>query len=88
MELLIAVIVWAMFGLLVGAIARLLVPGRQPIGIAGTMAVGIIGSLVGGFIAWLFTGGEPLQWSGILLSILGAVIVLWAFVGATRRRTT
>ncbi len=84
-----SLLTWALFGLIVGAIARLLYPGRQPMGILATMALGIIGSLLGGFIAWLFGfGGEqPLQGAGWILSIVGALIVVWAglFVGSRRR---
>jgi uncharacterized membrane protein YeaQ/YmgE (transglycosylase-associated protein family) len=83
-------ICWAFAGLIVGAIARLLMPGRQPLGLLMTMVVGIVGALVGGGIAWLVWGdpGEPFSsyaWPGYLLSILGAVLVLWAWLGTTRR---
>jgi uncharacterized membrane protein YeaQ/YmgE (transglycosylase-associated protein family) len=66
-------------GLIAGAVARLLLPGRDPIGLLGTVVLGIVGSFLGGFL------GDEIQshrWShtfhtsGILWSILGAVIVL------------
>jgi uncharacterized membrane protein YeaQ/YmgE (transglycosylase-associated protein family) len=68
------------FGLIAGALARLLVPGRQAMGIGATVLVGIVGSFVGGFIGWAIfdhdrTNGA-LQPSGIIGSIIGAVIVL------------
>lgn len=68
------------FGLIAGALARLLVPGRQAMGIGATILVGIVGSFVGGFIGWAIfdhdrTNGA-LQPSGIIGSIIGAVIVL------------
>ena len=88
MDLLWAIIVWAVFGIVAGAIARLLVPGRQPIGILGTMLVGIVGSFVGGFLAWMIWGGEPLQASGWIGSIIGAVVVLAVWVGMSSRRRT
>ncbi|MCA9115677.1 MAG: GlsB/YeaQ/YmgE family stress response membrane protein [Planctomycetaceae bacterium] len=81
-----AVLVWAVFGLIVGAIARLLIPGRQGIGLLATAGLGIVGSLAGGFIAWLISGGEPLQASGWILSIVGAVIVLAVYVRLAGRR--
>lgn len=86
MELLWAILVWSLFGLVAGAIARLLIPGRQPMGILMTIVLGVIGSLVGGFIAWMFVGGEPLQPSGFLMSILGAVIVLGLYIAMMRPR--
>jgi uncharacterized membrane protein YeaQ/YmgE (transglycosylase-associated protein family) len=67
-------------GLLAGALARLLVPGKDPIGILGTIIVGIIGSFVGGFLGFILFGKDlnegALQPSGIIGSIIGAVIVL------------
>lgn len=80
-----AVIMWAVFGLVVGAIARLLVPGRQPMGMLMTMIMGIVGSLVGGGIAYLFTNDEfhPAGW---IMSIVGGVLVVWLYAMSTRRR--
>jgi len=87
MDLLLAILGWCLFGLIAGAVARLLVPGRQPIGIAMTILLGIVGSLVGGFIGWLLFGGDPLQASGWILSIIGAVIVLAVYVKLGHRHT-
>ena len=69
-------------GLVVGAVAKLFVPGVGHLGIVMTAVLGIVGSIVGGFIARLFsrpTPGAPFHPAGILLSIIGAVIVLWAW---------
>src|ERR1700752_3991175 len=52
MNLIWSLITWAVFGLVIGAIARLLYPGRQPMSIWVTMALGIGGSFVGGFTSW------------------------------------
>lgn len=85
MDLLLAILLWALFGLVIGAIARLLIPGRQPLGIMLTMVLGIVGSFLGGFIAWGVFGGEPLQASGWLFSIVGAVVLLLLY-GATQTK--
>jgi len=67
-------------GLIVGAIARYIMPGAAHMGIVMTGVLGIVGSFVGGFIARLFSKpapGAPFHPAGIILSIVGALIVLW-----------
>jgi uncharacterized membrane protein YeaQ/YmgE (transglycosylase-associated protein family) len=82
-----SIIVWIVFGLVIGAIARLLYPGRQPIGIVMTIVLGIVGSLIGGFISWVFTGpGEPFHAAGWIMSIVGALIAVWLYIAATGER--
>jgi uncharacterized membrane protein YeaQ/YmgE (transglycosylase-associated protein family) len=70
----------AIIGIIAGYLARLLVPGPDPIGFVGTMVVGMIGSFVGGFLGWALFGHDTaegaLQTSGLVGSVIGAVIVL------------
>lgn len=79
------------FGLIAGALARLLVPGRQHMSIAMTILLGIVGSFVGGFLGYLLFHKDSqngfLQPSGIVGSVIGAIIVLliWMRVGGRRR---
>jgi len=71
---------WIIIGLIAGAIARWLMPGPDPMGWLGTIVLGIVGSLVGGtLLNLLFGGGLELAASGILGSILGALIALWVW---------
>jgi uncharacterized membrane protein YeaQ/YmgE (transglycosylase-associated protein family) len=69
-------------GIVVGAIAKFFVPGAGHLGLLMTGLLGIVGSIVGGLIARLFSKpppGAPVHPAGILLSIVGAVVVLWAW---------
>ena len=76
-------------GLIAGFLARLLVPGPDPMSVLGTMALGIVGSFVGGFLGWALFGHDlkdgALQASGIIGSIVGAVIALLIYRAMTRR---
>jgi uncharacterized membrane protein YeaQ/YmgE (transglycosylase-associated protein family) len=76
-------------GLIAGALARLLVPGRQDISIGMTIVLGIVGSFVGGFIGYVLfhKDGQDgfLQTSGIIGSVIGAVIVLLIWQGTHQR---
>ena len=67
-------------GLIAGALARLILPGKDPMGLLMTAVLGIVGSFVGGFIGslvWRTEGSSYFRSGGILLSVLGAVLVLW-----------
>jgi len=81
---------WIIVGLIAGALARLIMPGRDPMGIIATIVLGIIGSLVGGFVSmaiWRNENSSAFQGSGLLLSILGAIIVLWIYRMVKSRNT-
>jgi uncharacterized membrane protein YeaQ/YmgE (transglycosylase-associated protein family) len=79
-------------GLIAGAVARLLIPGKQSMSVVMTIALGIVGSFVGGFLGYLIFHKDAangfLQPSGIIGSIIGAVLVIliWSRVGG--RSTT
>ena len=68
-------------GLIAGALARLIMPGKDPMGILMTIVLGIAGSFVGGFIARLIwhTDGSYIHPGGLILSILGAILLLWVW---------
>jgi len=67
---------WIVFGLIVGVIAKLLMPGRDPGGIIVTMLIGIVGAIFGGYIGRALGLYGPNQGAGILMSIVGAVLLL------------
>jgi uncharacterized membrane protein YeaQ/YmgE (transglycosylase-associated protein family) len=81
-----SILLWIVFGLVVGIIAKLLMPGRDPGGFIVTTLLGIAGALVGGFIgrAMGFYGAN--QGAGWLMSILGAIILLAIYRMLVRRR--
>ena len=82
-----SIILWILFGLVVGVIAKLLMPGRDPGGFFITILLGIAGSFVGGFIgraAGLYHGQRTGGW---ILSIIGAIVILAIYRLIARRRT-
>ena len=67
---------WAIFGLIVGALAKLVMPGRDGGGIIVTMLLGVVGAVVAGYLGQamgLYTEGQP---AGFIMSLLGAVLLL------------
>ncbi len=70
------ILLWIVFGLVVGIVAKLLMPGRDPGGIILTIVLGIVGALLGGWIGralGLYREGEA---AGFLMAVVGAVIIL------------
>lgn len=72
---------WLIIGLIAGALARLIMPGRDAMSWVATMLLGIVGSIVGGLVSWAIWGAETpnsgFRPAGLLLSIIGAIVVLW-----------
>jgi uncharacterized membrane protein YeaQ/YmgE (transglycosylase-associated protein family) len=79
-------LVWIVFGLTIGAVARLIVPGRDPMGCLGTALLGIVGSMIGGMLGHLLVGHGPYRPAGFIGSLVGAVIALliWRRLGSRR----
>lgn len=82
-----SILLFFVFGIIAGFIARAIMPGRQSMGILMTGLLGIAGSFVGGFLGSLISGDDVLAFhtSGIIGSIIGSLIVL-AIVGSMGRR--
>ena len=84
------IITMIIVGAIAGFLARLIVPGRDPMGIVATIVLGVIGSFVGGFLGYVLfhkdaTAGA-LQPSGLIGSIVGAVIALLIYRSVNRSR--
>ena len=80
------ILLWAVFGLIAGAIAKFLMPGKGPGGIILTIALGIIGAIVGGFIGTQLGFGDVsgFDFRSMLLAVGGGVLVLFLYGLVTR----
>jgi len=65
----------AVWGLIVGALARLALPGPDPMGIFATIGLGLAGSFIGGLIAGLLWARA----AGFVFSLVGAILVLYLY---------
>ncbi len=78
MEWVVFLLLLALFGLVIGGLARLVLPGREAIGVLGTILAGIGGSLLGGIVGRLLFGDT--NWLGsLVLAVAGAVLLILPF---------
>lgn len=84
-----SLILWIIFGGLVGWIASMIMKTNAQQGILANIVVGIVGALLGGFVASALGIGaiSGFNFSSFLIALLGAVALLWIvkmFTGSAR----
>jgi uncharacterized membrane protein YeaQ/YmgE (transglycosylase-associated protein family) len=79
-------ILFLVFGLIVGALARFVVPGREPGGWIASMGIGIAGAFTGGLLGRALGLYEEGEAAGFVMSLLGAVLLLVVYHAIMRRR--
>lgn len=81
-----SILMFVIFGLVAGLLARALVPGRQSMGLLPTTLLGMAGSFIGGLVASLTHESVlDLHTTSIIGGVIGAVAVL-LLVGVLGRR--
>lgn len=76
------ILLWIVFGLIAGVIAKFIMPGSGPSGFILTTVLGIVGALVGGFIGHYVFGitditGFDLR--SMAIAVGGALLVLFLY---------
>jgi uncharacterized membrane protein YeaQ/YmgE (transglycosylase-associated protein family) len=66
----------ALFGLIVGLVARALLPGADHHGLIITSIIGIVGGWIGGRIGRWLGWYEEGHAAGFLMSVVGALVLL------------
>lgn len=66
-------------GLVAGLLARAIKPGSDPMGWIMTIVLGIVGALLGGFMASLIGINADGGFTGLIFSVIGAIIVLFIY---------
>jgi uncharacterized membrane protein YeaQ/YmgE (transglycosylase-associated protein family) len=78
-------ILHAIFGLIIGLLARAILPGGQRMGLILTMILGLVGAWLGGVIGrmtGMYREGHP---AGFFMALIGALIVLYVYSLAVAR---
>tara|TARA_B100001094_G_C18156261_1_gene786639 strand:- start:1494 stop:1745 length:252 start_codon:yes stop_codon:yes gene_type:complete len=71
-----SMIIWAVYGLFVGAIAKAIIPGEENFGFFKTIALGVAGSYAGGAILYLMGSYSAVDPAGIFMGVAGSALVL------------
>jgi len=82
-------IMFLIFGLVIGALARLIVPGKETGGWGISMLIGVAGAYLGGFVGrviGLYSSYESR--GGWIMSLLGAVVLAFIYNAVATRRAT
>lgn len=74
MSLLVYILVLALSGLVIGALARLALPGPDPMSIPATIGLGLLGAFVGGLLVRVLFDADG---AGIVVSVLVSTLILW-----------
>jgi uncharacterized membrane protein YeaQ/YmgE (transglycosylase-associated protein family) len=74
-------------GLIVGAIAKFVMPGKDPGGIIVTILLGIAGSVIASYLGRALGWYQEGQTAGWIMSVLGAVLLLFLYRLFTGKRS-
>ena len=70
------ILVWCVYGLFVGSIAKSIVPGEENFGFIKTVALGVAGSYMGGAILYLLGSYDAVSPAGIVMGVAGSILTL------------
>jgi uncharacterized membrane protein YeaQ/YmgE (transglycosylase-associated protein family) len=89
---LLTIIGMIIIGAIAGFLARAIVPGKDAMSVPATILLGIVGSFVGGFLGSLIFGGGDgegfLRPTGLIGSVIGAIIALVIYNAVTGKKRT
>ncbi|WP_201534232.1 GlsB/YeaQ/YmgE family stress response membrane protein [Psychrobacter ciconiae] len=73
-------------GLVAGLLARAIKPGSDPMGWIMTIVLGIVGALIGGFLASMVGIDANGGFTGLIFSVIGAIILLFIYEFVMNKR--
>lgn len=71
-----SLLVWCIYGVFVGSIAKSIVPGDENLGFFQTILLGVVGSYFGGAIMYLLGKYDALSPAGLVMGVVGGIVAL------------
>jgi uncharacterized membrane protein YeaQ/YmgE (transglycosylase-associated protein family) len=74
------ILLWIVFGVLAGSVARLVMPGPSAGGVGVAVSLGVAGAVAGGLVGTLL-GATPMDFDfrSLLLAIIGSLAALFSY---------
>jgi uncharacterized membrane protein YeaQ/YmgE (transglycosylase-associated protein family) len=70
------ILVWCVYGLFVGSIAKSVVPGEENFGFWKTIVLGVAGSYMGGAVLYMLGSYDAVSPAGVVMGVVGGVLAL------------
>jgi len=71
-----SILIWCVYGIFVGSIAKSIIPGEEHLGFFQTVALGVVGSYFGGAIMYMLGQYSALSPAGVIMGVIGACVAL------------
>lgn len=81
-----SLLIWCVYGIFVGSLAKSIVPGEENFGFVKTVALGIVGSYMGGAILYLMGQYDSLSPAGLFMGVAGATLSLVVYNKITQKQ--
>jgi len=75
------ILLWIVFGLVAGSVARWIMPGPDRLGLVLTILLGVAGAIVGGTVGAMFGSASVIgfDFRSFLTAIIGSLAVLYCY---------
>ena len=81
-------LIWCVYGIFVGSIAKSLVPGDENFGLLKTVVLGVAGSYVGGALLYLLGSYDSVSPAGVFMGVVGSVVALVLYNKLSSEKTS
>lgn len=78
------ILVWCVYGIFVGSIAKSIIPGEENFGFIKTVVLGVCGSYMGGALMYLVGQYEAISPAGLFMGVLGSCVALLLYNKLTK----
>jgi uncharacterized membrane protein YeaQ/YmgE (transglycosylase-associated protein family) len=80
------ILIWCVYGIFVGSIAKSIIPGEENFGFIKTVALGVVGSYTGGAILYLLGEYSALSPAGLFMGVAGSCLALVLYNKLTEQK--